>query len=83
MCPLQVCLRSDSYIGQNQRREIKLDVKEAREIPTEHPQWDECSSEEEDEEEEGNHSANDGEDSVSSGVLRREPLRQRRRGFGE
>ncbi|XP_064081313.1 translocation protein SEC63 homolog isoform X1 [Macrobrachium nipponense] len=44
----QVCLRSDSYIGFDQVQDIKLDVKEAREIPTEHPQWQECSSDEED-----------------------------------
>ncbi|EFN80552.1 translocation protein SEC63 homolog [Harpegnathos saltator] len=35
-----VCLRSDSYLGFDQARDIKLDVKEAPEIPTEHPQWD-------------------------------------------
>ncbi|XP_046410511.1 translocation protein SEC63 homolog [Neodiprion pinetum] len=35
-----VCLRSDSYIGFDQAQDIKLDVKEAPEIPTEHPQWD-------------------------------------------
>lgn len=46
----QVCLRSDSYIGIDQIQDIKLDVKEAREIPTEHPQWQECSSDEEDDE---------------------------------
>ncbi|XP_037785424.1 translocation protein SEC63 homolog isoform X1 [Penaeus monodon] len=46
----QVCLRSDSYLGLDQNHDIKLDVKEAREIPTEHPQWQECSSDEEDEE---------------------------------
>ncbi|XP_068223143.1 translocation protein SEC63 homolog isoform X2 [Palaemon carinicauda] len=44
----QVCLRSDSYVGFDQVQDIKLDVKEAREIPTEHPQWQECSSDEED-----------------------------------
>ncbi|KYN31808.1 Translocation protein SEC63 like protein [Trachymyrmex septentrionalis] len=35
-----VCLRSDSYLGFDQAQDIKLDVKEAPEIPTEHPQWD-------------------------------------------
>lgn len=44
----QVCLRSDSYLGLDQSNDIKLDVKEAREIPTEHPQWIECSSDEDD-----------------------------------
>merc|ERR1719187_2040925 len=59
----QVCLMSDSYLGFDKRQDIKLDVKEAREIPTEHPQWDECSSEEENDEEEGRSDANDGEES--------------------
>ncbi|XP_031848650.1 translocation protein Sec63 [Nomia melanderi] len=35
-----VCLRSDSYLGFDQAQNIKLDVKEAPEVPTEHPQWD-------------------------------------------
>ncbi|XP_066591579.1 translocation protein SEC63 homolog [Prorops nasuta] len=35
-----VCLRSDSYLGFDQAQDIKLDVKEAPEIPTEHPQWE-------------------------------------------
>ncbi|KAL1131935.1 hypothetical protein AAG570_011546 [Ranatra chinensis] len=35
-----VCLRSDSYLGFDQSQEIKLDVKEAPEVPTDHPQWD-------------------------------------------
>ncbi|XP_043486141.1 translocation protein SEC63 homolog [Polistes fuscatus] len=35
-----VCLRSDSYLGFDQAQDIKLDVKEAPEVPTEHPQWD-------------------------------------------
>ncbi|CAG0891185.1 unnamed protein product [Darwinula stevensoni] len=42
-------LRSDSYLDCDMFHSIKLDVKEAVEIPTEHPQWD--LSEEEDEEE--------------------------------
>lgn len=28
-------------------KDIRLDVKAAREIPTQHPQWQECSSDEE------------------------------------
>lgn len=44
----QVCLRSDSYLGLDLTEDIKLDVKEAREIPVEHPQWQECSSDEDD-----------------------------------
>lgn len=35
-----VCLRSDSYLGFDQAQDIKLDVKEAPKVPTEHPQWD-------------------------------------------
>lgn len=58
----QVCLRSDSYLGLDQSQDIKLDVKEAREIPTEHPQWQECSSDEEDDDE-NDVGKDDGEDS--------------------
>lgn len=58
----QVCLRSDSYLGLDQTQDIKLDVKEAREIPTEHPQWQEFSSEEEDDED-NEVGKDDGEDS--------------------
>lgn len=35
-----VCLRSDSYIGFNQQKDLKLDVKQAPAETTEHPQWD-------------------------------------------
>ncbi len=35
-----VCLRSDSYLGFDQLHDIKLDVKEAAAIPTDHPQWE-------------------------------------------
>lgn len=42
-----VCLRSDSYLGFDQMHDIKLDVKEAPEVPTEHPQWDISEEEEE------------------------------------
>uniref|UniRef100_A0A1B6F9N7 J domain-containing protein n=1 Tax=Cuerna arida TaxID=1464854 RepID=A0A1B6F9N7_9HEMI len=42
-----VCLRSDSYLGFDQVHDIKLDVKEAPEVPTEHPQWDLSEEEEE------------------------------------
>ncbi|GBP91191.1 Translocation protein SEC63 homolog [Eumeta japonica] len=34
------CLRSDSYLGMDQQHDMKLDVKEAAAIPTEHPQWE-------------------------------------------
>lgn len=42
-----VCLRSDSYMGMDQQLDLKLDVKEAPAVPTEHPQWDISESEEE------------------------------------
>ena len=35
-----VVVRSDSYLGLDLLEDIKLDVKEAREAPTEHPQWE-------------------------------------------
>ncbi|RZC38285.1 translocation protein SEC63 -like [Asbolus verrucosus] len=44
---LTVCLRSDSYIGFDQQKDIKLDVKEAPAEITEHPQWEFEDSEEE------------------------------------
>lgn len=58
----QVCVRSDSYIGFDLMEDIKLDVQEAREIPTAHPQWDEFSSDEEDEDD-GVGPANDDDES--------------------
>ncbi|XP_063220151.1 translocation protein SEC63 homolog [Bacillus rossius redtenbacheri] len=45
-----VCLRSDSYLGFDQTHDIKLDVKEAPEVPVEHPQWDMLDDEEGDNE---------------------------------
>ncbi|KAK4324811.1 hypothetical protein Pmani_004574 [Petrolisthes manimaculis] len=59
----QVCLRSDSYLGLDQSVDIKLDVKEAREIPTEHPQWEEFSSEEEEDDEDNDAGKDDGVES--------------------
>ncbi|XP_034238792.1 translocation protein SEC63 homolog [Thrips palmi] len=53
MYTFHVCLRSDSYLGFDQMQEIKLDVKEAPEVPTEHPQWDMSDDEEEPENEAG------------------------------
>lgn len=50
-----MCLRSDSYLGFDQQKDIKLDVKEAPAIPTEHPQWEFEDSEEEDQKDEANH----------------------------
>ncbi|XP_017776531.1 PREDICTED: translocation protein SEC63 homolog [Nicrophorus vespilloides] len=43
-----VCLRSDSYLGFDQQKDIKLDVKEAPTEITDHPQWEFENSEEED-----------------------------------
>lgn len=37
----------DSYVGMDQQLELKLDVKEASAVPTEHPQWDISESESE------------------------------------
>lgn len=37
----------DSYVGMDQQLDLKLDVKEAAAIPTEHPQWDISESESE------------------------------------
>lgn len=31
---------TDSYIGMDQQQDMKLDVKEAAAVPSEHPQWD-------------------------------------------
>jgi len=46
-----VVLRSDSYLGFDQSKDIKLDVKQAYEIPVEHPQWDISDEEEKSEDE--------------------------------
>lgn len=51
-----VCLRSDSYFGMDQQVDLKLDVKEAAAIPTEHPQWDISESESEHNEQQANES---------------------------
>ncbi|KAL1491436.1 hypothetical protein ABEB36_012035 [Hypothenemus hampei] len=42
-----VCLRSDSYLGFDQQKDFKLDVKEAPAEITKHPQWEFGDSEEE------------------------------------
>ncbi|CAG9771193.1 unnamed protein product [Ceutorhynchus assimilis] len=42
-----VCLKSDSYIGFDQQKDFKLDVKEAPAEITKHPQWEFEDSEEE------------------------------------
>jgi len=48
-----VCLRSDSYIGFDQTHDIKLDVKEAPEVPEDHPQWEMLDEEEDDKPDDG------------------------------
>jgi len=53
-----VCVRSDSYLGCDLLEDIKLDVKEARAAPTEHPQWE---FEDEDEDEEGKDASEESE----------------------
>jgi translocation protein SEC63 len=50
-----VHVRSDSYLGIDVQEDIKLDVQEAREAPTEHPQW-EFEDEDEDENSKGDES---------------------------
>jgi translocation protein SEC63 len=51
-----VCLRSDSYFGMDQQLDLKLDVKEAAAIPTEHPQWDISEEESDHNEQQANES---------------------------
>jgi len=51
-----VCLRSDSYFGFDLMKDIKMDVQEAAEIPTEHPQWKMSDEEDEDENSAGSES---------------------------
>lgn len=46
----------DSYVGMDQQLDLKLDVKEAPAIPTEHPQWNISESESEHHEQKGNDS---------------------------
>ncbi len=53
-----VCVRSDSYLGLDYAEDIKLDVQEAREAVTEHPQWE---FEDDDEEEEDDKDDSDDE----------------------
>jgi len=53
-----VCVRSDAYMGCDLLEDIKLDVQEARQAPTEHPQWE---FEDEDEDEEGKDASEESE----------------------
>lgn len=43
-------------MGMDQQTELKLDVKEAPVIPTDHPQWDISESESEKDDQQGNES---------------------------
>lgn len=43
----QLLFHLDSYVGMDQQLELKLDVKEAPAVVTEHPQWDISESESE------------------------------------
>ncbi len=56
-----VNIRSDSYLGVDVQEDIKLDVKEARQAVTEHPQW-----EFEDEDEDGENKGDDSSDEFAS-----------------
>jgi len=53
-----VCVRSDSYLGVDLLEDIRLDVQEAREAPTAHPQWE---FEDEDEDEDGKEASEESE----------------------
>lgn len=55
MYTFTVWLRSDSYVGFDQQKDIKLDVKEAPAEITEHPQWDFENSENEEQVEDDGH----------------------------
>lgn len=56
MCFHSIHLHIDSYVGMDQQLELKLDVKEASAVPTEHPQWDISETESEKEDQQGNES---------------------------
>lgn len=56
-----VNVRSDSYLGLDVSQDIKLDVHEAREAPSEHPQW-----EFEDEDEDENSKAEESDDEFAT-----------------
>ena len=62
-----VCLRSDSYLGLDFQQDIKLDVQEAREAITEHPQWEFEDDDEEDEDGDGGDDSDDEFDDEDGG----------------
>uniref|UniRef100_A0AAQ4PL10 Translocation protein SEC63 homolog n=1 Tax=Gasterosteus aculeatus aculeatus TaxID=481459 RepID=A0AAQ4PL10_GASAC len=57
-----VILRSDSYLGLDQIKPLKLEVHEAKAMPDNHPQWDIPDTEEEDEEQEDSDGIEESED---------------------
>ncbi|XP_035766349.1 translocation protein SEC63 homolog [Neolamprologus brichardi] len=57
-----VILRSDSYLGLDQIKPLKLEVHEAKAILDNHPQWDIPDTEEEDEEQEDSDGIEESED---------------------
>uniref|UniRef100_A0A8C2ZVD9 Translocation protein SEC63 homolog n=1 Tax=Cyclopterus lumpus TaxID=8103 RepID=A0A8C2ZVD9_CYCLU len=57
-----IILRSDSYLGLDQIRPLKLEVHEAKAMLDNHPQWDIPDTEEEDEEQEDSDGIEESED---------------------
>uniref|UniRef100_A0A8C5BJL3 Translocation protein SEC63 homolog n=1 Tax=Gadus morhua TaxID=8049 RepID=A0A8C5BJL3_GADMO len=57
-----VILRSDSYLGLDQIKPLKLEVHEAKAVLDNHPQWDIPETEEEDEEQEDSDGIEESED---------------------
>ncbi|XP_057677981.1 translocation protein SEC63 homolog [Corythoichthys intestinalis] len=57
-----VILRSDSYLGLDQIKPLKLEVHEAKAVLDNHPQWDIPDTEEEDEEQEDSDGIEESED---------------------
>ncbi|KAM9355863.1 translocation protein SEC63 homolog [Pholidichthys leucotaenia] len=57
-----VILRSDSYIGLDRIKQLKLEVHEAKAMVDNHPQWDIPDTEEEDEEQEDSEGIEESED---------------------
>ncbi|KAL3052626.1 hypothetical protein OYC64_005208 [Pagothenia borchgrevinki] len=57
-----VILRSDSYLGLDQIKPLKLEVHEAKAMLDNHPQWDIPDTEEEDEEQEDSDGIEESED---------------------
>merc|ERR1719357_2258624 len=62
-----VCIRSDSYFGVDLLEDIRLDVQEAREAPTEHKQWEFSDDEEDDDGKDASEESEFAEDSEFEG----------------